>query len=437
MRHGAHGRDRSSCAARAEELKKVREWGAVAAFVGRPAEELAGPIPGVRRSTDPGCAGRVAHGFHEAAWGVGVAAKERFLFIDQFRGLVGIMMALGHSSGYFNSVWKTLDMFDPLFSSFGQFALRYMGYLCAPGFLMMNGAVSWLTYQKRVAHGATPWQAKWHLIQRGLFLIVVQVLIVNTAWKAFRYLDLLHIGIISTIGITMCLLALFINLRWQFRLAIALVTFIVHPLLLRIPYNPDNFWSMVVMQTWVDAGDWNKYPVLPWFGLGVMGSVMASGWMSAWKTPRSRIAWSWGIGLGAIALAGIIRITGGFGNTFGYDFVGSYSFFLDQKYPPNVFHNLWFFGAVTFMVGTIHFIGQFAMPAVKWLGIVGRVPLFFYVMHITILSLVADRFGVFYRQGAVAASLIGWVALLAVMLPLAWWFGKVKAKTNNPILKLV
>ena len=70
-----------------------------------------------------------------------MAKKERFVFIDRFRGLVGVMMALGHSSYYFNAVWKSLDPLDPFFGSFGQFALRYMGYLCAPGFLMMKWAI--------------------------------------------------------------------------------------------------------------------------------------------------------------------------------------------------------------------------------------------------------------------------------------------------------
>jgi uncharacterized membrane protein len=368
-----------------------------------------------------------------------VAAKERYVFIDQFRGLVGIMMALGHSSGYFNSAWKSLDMFDPLFSNFGQFALRYMGYLCAPGFLMMNGAVSWLTYGRRRAAGVTEWRAKWHLIKRGLFLVLVQVTLVNLAWVAFRFerYSPLHLGIIATIGISMCLLALFVNARWQIRAAVGLALFAVYPLLLKIPYNEESFGQRVLFQTFVDAGDWNKYPVIPWFALAVMGSVMATGWLSIWKTPRQRIAWSWGIGLTAIALASVIRLMRGYGNTYIFDQMGRYSFFLDQKYPPNLFHNLWFFGTVAFMVGTIHFIGQFAMPVVKWLGVVGRVPLFFYVVHISVLSLVADRFGVFYRHGAVTASLVGWVLLLIVMYPLAIWFGKVKATSKNPIIALV
>jgi uncharacterized membrane protein len=365
------------------------------------------------------------------------SSRDRFSFIDRFRGLVGVMMALGHSSGYFNGAWKTLDMFDPLFSGPGQFGLRYMGYLCAPGFLMMNGAVSWFSYTRRIVDGSSQWQAKWHIMQRGLFLILVQLTWVNAAWLAFRRMNFTHIGIISTIGISMCLLALFINWRWYVRLAIALLVLAVHPLLISIKYDAAIAWQRVLMQTFIDAGSFNKYPVLPWFALATMGSVMATGWFVSWKTPRARIAWSLAIGFAAIALAAFVRMGRGYGNLSPFDTLGSYSFFLDTKYPPSLFHNMWFFGSVCVMVGVIHLIGEAVPFLVRWLGAIGKVPLFFYCAHIAILSLVADRFGLYYRQGAVIASFVGWVALLVVMYPLAKWFGGVKARSKNKIIQLI
>jgi len=45
-------------------------------------------------------------------------------------------MLLGHSSYYFNSIWLYLDPADPLIPNWEQFILRYIGYICAPGFLM-------------------------------------------------------------------------------------------------------------------------------------------------------------------------------------------------------------------------------------------------------------------------------------------------------------
>jgi uncharacterized membrane protein len=366
-----------------------------------------------------------------------VGSKERFPFIDRFRGLVGIMMALGHSSYYFNAVWKSLDPLDPFFDSFGQFALRYMGYLCAPGFLMMNGAVTWYSFQSRLRAGHSPWSAKWHLIQRGLFLVLVQITWVNSSWGGFTRLRPDHIGIIACIGISMCLLALIVHTSWRLRLGVALTAFAVHPLLLRIPYDPKNAWQAVPMQTFVDAGDFNKYPVIPWFGLAVMGSVMATGWLSSWKTQRERLLKSVSIGAVALLVATIVRLGRGFGNIDDFYALGHYSFFLDQKYPPSLYHNLWFFGAVVLAMAVIIIAGEKIPWAVRWLSRIGRVPLFFYCVHIGLLGVVSKRFGLYYHQGGVAASLIGWVLLLLIMYPLVVWFGRVKERSKNRIIQMI
>ncbi|MDM7917214.1 MAG: DUF1624 domain-containing protein [Candidatus Eisenbacteria bacterium] len=380
----------------------------------------------------------VAEGKGEAqAPGARGKGKTRFLFIDQFRGLVGIMMALGHSSYYFNAVWRSLDPLDPFFSNFGQFALRYMGYLCAPGFLMMNGAMSWYSYTRRIQSGKSEWSSKWHLIQRGLFLVLVQVTWVNSSWGGFRTFRPDHIGIIACIGLSMVLLSLFVNARVQIRLAIGLLAFAIHPLLLQIHYDPKVAWQLVLMQTFVDAGSFNKYPVIPWFGLATMGSVMAEGWLSKWKTYGARVQWSLLIAVSAFVLATIVRMARGYGNIDPFYTFGHYSFFLDQKYPPSLYHNLWFFGAVVFMVTVIMSIGQILPWLTKPLGTVGRVPLFFYCVHIALLGIISKRMGLYYHQGGVAASFIGWVALLIVMYPLALWFGKVKQKSKNHIIQMI
>ena len=133
-------------------------------------------------------------------------SKKRFDFIDQFRGLVVILMLLDHSSYYLNSIWNHCDPFDPLFASWDQFLLRYVSYLCAPGFLMMNGAMVWWANERRIAKGTPEWPARWYLIKRGLFLVLLQVTWVNSSWGGFAAFKPFHFGIISSIGISMILL---------------------------------------------------------------------------------------------------------------------------------------------------------------------------------------------------------------------------------------
>jgi uncharacterized membrane protein len=363
--------------------------------------------------------------------------KQRFDYIDQFRGFVGILMLLGHSSYYFNAIWINLDPFDPLFPDWAQFALRYAGYLCAPGFLMMNGAMVWWSYHRRVQKGTPDWTARWHLIQRGIFLILVQMTWVNSSWGGFSSLNLWHFGIIASIGFSMVLLTFIINLRWQWQLLIALTILVIHPFLLLIPYNPDQTWSLVLMQTFIDSGDFNKYPVLPWFALATLGSVMAHGWLQVWKTDKQRILMGLAIAASAFAVAIVLRLGRGFGTLTNFSEFGSFSFFLDQKYPPSLYMNLWFFAAVVLMVSLFIAINHISPKILKVFSIPGKVPLFFYAVHLAILGVFVKRIGLFYREGGVWESLVGMVVMLVIMLPLCIWFYGVKRRSKNYFIQMI
>ena len=346
-------------------------------------------------------------------------------------------MLLGHSSYYFNSIWLYLDPADPLLPNWEQFVLRYIGYICAPGFLMMNGAMVWWTYQKRVQKGSEDWSAKWHLIQRGLFLVLVQITWVNSSWSGFASFKPAHLGIISTIGFSMIFLTFLVNSKWQIRLGVALIILFIYPFLLKISYNPEVYWQQVLMQTFIDSGDFNKYPILPWFALATLGSVMATGWLKGWRSDKEKIVYSLVIGFASIVIAIFIRLERGFGNIFPFSDFGSFSFFLDQKYPPSLYHHLWFFGWVVSGVGLIIFINKIFPKLLNFLSIVGKVPLFFYCVHIAILGIFSNRINLYYREGYVLETLIGFGIMLIIMLPLAKWFGGVKQRSNNYFIKLI
>ena len=365
----------------------------------------------------------------------GPRKKGRFTFIDAFRGLIGVMMALGHSNYYFNSAWLTLDPLDPFFDNTGQFLLRYMGYLCAPGFLMMNGAMVYYVFWRRLKAGESLAAVRWGFFQRGLFLILVQLVWVNSSWGGFTRLRLNHFGIIATIGTSMILLVWLSRVRWQWRAAVAGLLFVGHPFLLRIPYDHDGPWHFA-MQFFVDAGDFTKYPLIPWFALAVVGSVMAHFWFEVWTDPDRRARNSLLVGLSLVAAAYAVRLGHGFGNIFAWDTFFSYSFFLVQKYPPSLAHQLWLSGTVISLVGVFSFIAA-RSDILRPLASIGRVPLFFYAVHIPLLAIFARRLGFFYHETGVVGSLLGWVALLAVMYPLALWFGGVKKRNRSWLVRMI
>lgn len=346
-------------------------------------------------------------------------------------------MLVDHCSYYLNSLWLHFNPFDPLFDSWGQFALRYVGYLCAPGFLMINGAMVWWAYRRKINQGTSDWTVRRQLIQRGLFLILLQITWVNSSWGGFSAFKPWHLGIISCIGLSMILQTAIVSLRWQVQLAIALALLAIHPILLNIPYDPEVWWAQALMQTFIDAGKFNKYPVIPWFAMAIIGSVIANGWLIAWKTDKKRILMSFGIAAAAMLLAIIIRMSGGYGNILPFSDFGSYSFFFDQKYPPSLYFSLWFIGMVVLVISIIIAIGKVAPKLLTMLNTAGKVPLFFYGMHIAILGIFSKRIGLFYREGEVTATLIGVVVMLVVMLPLSRWFYGVKSRSKNFIIRML
>lgn len=366
------------------------------------------------------------------------AAGSRYLFVDHLRGLIIAFMGLDHASNYFNAAWKQTTYDNFLFESGGQFVLRFLSYLCAPGFLMLAGAMVWLSMERKLAKGGALWATRWSFIQRGLFLILVQLVWVNASWGGFTRFRLDHFGIIATIGSSIILLALIAHFPWRVRMGIALAILLVHPLLLTIPYDASvmNLRTRL-MWLFVDSAEWNLYPILPWFALATLGSVAGEAWFRLWpqqeRVPRSII---WGIA--SILLFFIVRIPGGYGNILPFDRIGSVSFFFVQKYPTSLAHNFLFAGLIMLCATAFMVLGPRLGKLLHPLQVFGRTPFFFYVIHIPLLAMVTRRIPLFpYREGGVGTTLLAWVGLLIVMYPLCRWFGGVKAKTKNALIRMM
>jgi uncharacterized membrane protein len=235
----------------------------------------------------------------------------------------------------------------------------------------------------------------------------------------------------------MIVLTLFVNFHWIVQAIIGLAILTIHPFLLKISYDPAVAWQEALMQTFIDAGDFNKYPLFPWAGLALLGSAMAHGWLKAWKTDTQRIAWSAVIGTAAVILSLLIRMGQSYGNIFPYSEIGSYSFFFDQKYPQSLFLTMWTFGwSLVFIAGFIA-LNKVAPKLLLVFAIPGRVPLFFYGIHIAILGVFVKRMDLFYREGSVKETLIVFVVMMIVMIPLCIWFYKVKSRSRNWLVRMI
>jgi len=192
------------------------------------------------------------------------------------------------------------------------------------------------------------------------------------------------------------------------------------------------------MQLLFDAGKWNLYPVVPWFGFALLGSAISSFWFAPSTTRRRRIALTAAIGAGFVAGFLAVRLAAGYGNILPYGKAFGVAFFFVQKYPPSLAHNLLFSGLVALAAVFFMATGERLRRLFHPLEIYGRTPFFFYVIHIPLLALVTKRTGLLpYRAGGVGEALLAWIVLLVVMYPLCRWFGGVKSRSTNALIRMM
>src|SRR5690349_7716294 len=101
--------------------------------------------------------------------------KQRFAAIDILRGLVMVLMALDHSRDFFtNAPFDPLDLSQ---TTVPLFLTRWVTHLCAPVFIFLAGVSA-----RQIASRCTRAELSRFLATRGLWLVVLEVTVVNFVW---------------------------------------------------------------------------------------------------------------------------------------------------------------------------------------------------------------------------------------------------------------
>src|SRR5215208_1970810 len=153
--------------------------------------------------------------------------RSRIEAIDFLRGSVVILMALDHVRMYFAlGTWyaepTNLAPTTPLL-----FFTRWITHFCAPVFVFLAGTSAFLYSTKE----ASVKQTAWFLLTRGLWLIIVELVVVNFAWTfdvtySFRILQ-----VIWAIGISMVVLSALVFLPTSLVLVMGTILVFGHNLL--------------------------------------------------------------------------------------------------------------------------------------------------------------------------------------------------------------
>jgi uncharacterized membrane protein len=312
-------------------------------------------------------------------------AATRIGAIDILRGLVMILMALDHTREYFHAAPPGLDATDPVNSTLILYGTRWVTYFCAPTFVFLTGVSAWLRGRSK----DNPAALSRFLATRGLWLVLLELTIVGTGFSFHP--GYLFLQVIWVIGIGCIVLACLCRLPATTVLALGLGLVLGHELLGFGPIRPEGAAILHSLANgrfaFIDAGPVHGlllYSLIGWVGLVLAGYGM--GPIFAAPAERRRIILT---ATGAAMIVGflLLRLLNGYGNPEPWSQQSSASatfmaFMRVSKYPPSVDYDLITLGPVFLLLPWLETAsGRFAAI----LSTYGRVPLFYYILHIYLI----------------------------------------------------
>ncbi|PIR39251.1 MAG: hypothetical protein COV35_01675 [Alphaproteobacteria bacterium CG11_big_fil_rev_8_21_14_0_20_39_49] len=370
--------------------------------------------------------------------------KNRIESIDVLRGLVIALMTIDHVREFFFMANPLPDPMNIEATPFWVFFSRWLAHFCAPIFVFLAGISAYL-YGCKVSKK----ELSMFLLKRGIFLIILEITVINFAWTFSFPPSKIFLQVIWAIGISMVCLSAII---WLPRLAIAAVALFLiagHHLLSGISFESGAghyIWAILydrnVLELTEDIKARTSYPVLPWIGIIALGylygCIFAKGF-DAFRRNKILI-------ISAILCFSLFIILR-FGNIYGEnnlfvsaegDFILSLmSFFNLTKYPPSLLFSLMTLSGAFLCLRYIEKIhGVIKAVLLNF----GRVPMFYYILHlyalhiaykITVLLVGIEKYSVSNIQIVWIISIITLIALYPAVI----WFGKLKASSDNKLLK--
>jgi len=320
--------------------------------------------------------------------------SNRIESIDILRGLVMIIMALDHVRDYTNHGYLYLDPTNMDTTTPILFFTRWITHFCAPVFVFLAGTSAFLYGSKQASKNNL---AKF-LFTRGLWLIFIELTVVNFAWTFDIGLGLHIFQVIWAIGVCMIFMAALIYLHKKVLLALGLLILFGHNLLDGITMQGNDplslLWYFTHQQGFAQFNNGESlmlipYPILPWLSIMILGYCFGHFYQKGFDA-KTRKKWLLYFGIGAIALFISIRFINIYGNLTPWSEQkdGIYtlmSFINTTKYPPSLLYTLMTLGPAMLFLYVIESVKNWFTNI---LVVIGRVPFFYYILHLYIIHLI-------------------------------------------------
>jgi uncharacterized membrane protein len=302
-------------------------------------------------------------------------AKNRIASLDAVRGVVMVLMAIDHVR-----VYSGVPSGGP---SPGVFFTRWITHFVAPGFIFFAGTAAYLHGRKLVDRSAL---SKFLLV-RGAWLILLELTVIRVFWTFnFDFAHYMLAGVIWVIGWSMIILAGAIHLPRGAIATIAIAVIALHNLadpLRQSVEDPNAFLKIVYFGGRIGPLA-ILYVIVPW--AAVMLAGYAFGPVMELPAERRR-GICLRLGAALTALFVVLRWIDVYGDPRRWhERPSPLSFLNTTKYPASLLFLLMTLGPLLMLLASAE---SWHGRTGQVLSTFGRVPMFYYLLHIPLIHLAA------------------------------------------------
>ncbi len=365
----------------------------------------------------------------------------RLPFIDAMRGLVMVLMTVDHASYAFNAgryvtdsvAWYVPGSAIPTV----QFLVRWMTHLCAPTFVFLAGLVLSFSVVRKQRSGVSERRIDIDLLVRGLIILLLDPL-----WMSFGFGGRMVFQVLYAIGGGLCCMALLRRLDTRWLMIAGALLVLGGEMLAGLATALGDGERAGFMGAFLVTGGrlgslgYVIYPLLPWLAFMMLGLGCGRWYMHTRRVKPER--WLIPAGLGLLLLFVLVRGVNGYGNMLLYrDDLSPVQWLHVSKYPPSLTFAAMTLGMMALALALFNRLyHRRSHAAADPLLVFGRVPLFFYLLHVHLMSGAAKLLGV-WKSAGLTESFVATGLVLAVLYPLCRGYATFKKARQGGLWRFI
>lgn len=366
-----------------------------------------------------------------------------------------VVMALDHTRDYFHfgAIHGTGPL-DFATTTPALFLTRWITHFCAPVFSFLAGTGVFIS----ASRGKSKRDLSWFLVTRGLWLILLELTVITWfGWNFVIDLKACFLGTLWALGTAMIFLAVLIHVPLWLATTVAVALITTHNAFDGI--KPESWGAFATLWKVLHAGGTFDlgpkvsvlafYPVLPWLGVMTAGYAFGSLLTGEPAVRRQRFLH---LGLALISAFLVLRLSNLYGDPRPWKTQSTPVFTVlsvlnCEKYPPSLCYLLMTLGPALVLLSWF----ERGTPALlKPILVYGRVPMFYYLLHIPLIHAVAvivERLRLGHAEWLFIGSepvkpppeagfglpvvYLVWIAIVVSLYPACRWFADLKRRRRD------